>query len=112
MKMTDKIVVFSTCGSAEEAQRVSQALVEAKLAACVNILPGVQSVYEWQGRVENTAEWLLVIKSRQDLFPRLAAELRRVHSYKVPEAIAIPITDGLPEYLSWMDSGLQLPVQA
>jgi periplasmic divalent cation tolerance protein len=110
--MTDKIVVFSTCGSADEALRVGRALVEAKVAACVNVVPGVQSIYEWQGTIENAAEWLLVIKSRRDLFPQLMAELRRVHSYEVPEAIAIPIEDGLPEYLRWMDSVLQSSVQA
>jgi periplasmic divalent cation tolerance protein len=110
--MTDKILVFSTCGSAEEAEKVSRALVEGNLAACVNIVPGVQSIYRWQGAVEQSGEWLLVIKSRRDLFARLTAELRRVHSYEVPEAIAVPITDGLAEYLAWMDAGLQSPVQA
>lgn len=110
--MTDKIVVFSTCGSAEEAQRVGRALVEAKVAACVNVVPGVQSIYEWQGAVESAAEWLLVIKSRRDLFPKLSEELRRVHTYEVPEAIALSVTDGLPEYLRWMDSVLQSTVQA
>jgi periplasmic divalent cation tolerance protein len=110
--MTDKIVVFSTCGSAEEAQKVARALVEAKLAACVNIVPGVQSIYEWHGAVENAPEWLLVIKSRRDLFARLTAELRRIHSYEVPEAVAIHVVDGLPEYLSWMDSGLSTPAES
>jgi periplasmic divalent cation tolerance protein len=72
----------------------------------VNIVPGVRSVYEWNGGIEDSAEWLLVIKSRRDLFARLTAELRRVHSYEVPEAIAVHVVDGLPEYLRWMDSGL------
>lgn len=110
--MTDKIVVFSACGSAEEAEKVGRALVESNLAACVNIVPAVQSIYRWQGAVQQSGEWLLVIKSRRDLFPRLTAELRRVHSYEVPEAIAVPITDGLAEYLAWMDDGLQSSVQA
>jgi periplasmic divalent cation tolerance protein len=104
--MTDKIVVFSTCGSAEEARRIARALVEARLAACVNVVPGIQSIYEWKGAIEESVEWLLVIKSRRDLFPRLTAELKRIHSYEVPEAIAVHVVDGLPEYLRWMDSGL------
>jgi periplasmic divalent cation tolerance protein len=104
--MTDKIVIFSTCGSADEARHVARALVEARLAACVNIVPGIQSIYEWKGAVEDSQEWLLVIKSRRDLLSRLTAELRRLHSYELPEAIAFPVVDGLPEYLAWIDSSL------
>ena len=101
--MTDKVVVLSTCGSADEAERVARALVEARLAACVNILPGVRSIYRWKDAIEDTAEWMLVIKTRRELFEKLIAELRRVHSYEVPEAIAIPIVAGLSEYLNWID---------
>ena len=101
--MTDKIVVLSTCGSADEAERIARALVDARAAACVNIVPGVRSVYRWHGAVEDAAEWLLVIKTRRDLVNNVKVELRRVHSYEVPEAIALPVVDGLPEYLAWID---------
>ena len=101
--LTDKAVVFSTCGTAEEAGKVARSLVESGTAACVNIIPGVRSIYRWKGQVEDASEWLLVIKTRRELFPALTAELRRVHSYEVPEAIAVSIVDGLPEYLAWID---------
>jgi periplasmic divalent cation tolerance protein len=101
--VTDKIVVFNTCGSAEEASRVARSLVEARVAACVSVIPGVQSVYHWQGKVEDSPEWLLIIKTRRELFADLCTELRKEHSYQVPEAIAVAVVDGLPEYLSWID---------
>jgi periplasmic divalent cation tolerance protein len=101
--MTDKIVVFNTCSSEEEAARVARHLVENRAAACVSIIPQIASVYRWEGAVEQSTEWLLVIKTRRDLFARLSAELRRVHSYQVPELIALPVVDGLPDYLAWLD---------
>lgn len=102
--MTDKIVVLSTCGSTEEAESLARALIEARLAACVNIVPGVRSVYRWKEAIEESGEWLLVIKTRRELLERLMAELRRLHSYEVPEAIALAVVDGLPTYLSWIDA--------
>jgi periplasmic divalent cation tolerance protein len=107
--LSDSVVVFSTCGSEDEAERVARALVEARLAACVNIVPGVRSVYRWKGAVEDAREWLLTIKTRRDLLPVMMAELRRVHSYDVPEAIALPIVDGLPEYLAWIREETRQP---
>jgi periplasmic divalent cation tolerance protein len=101
--MTDKILVYSNCGTAEEARRVARALLEARLAACVNIVPGVLSIYHWQGAIEEAAEWTLVIKTKRELFAGLCAELRRVHSYVVPEVIAVPVVDGHAEYLDWID---------
>lgn len=101
--MTDKIVVFSNCVSAEEAHRVARSLVESRLAACVNIMPGVRSVYRWQGAVEEASEWTLLIKTRRSAFQRLCAELRQIHSYEVPEVIAVPIVDGQEDYLAWID---------
>ena len=101
--MTDKIVVLSTCGSGDEAERIARGLVEAHLAACVNIVPGIRSIYRWQGAIEDSAECLLVIKTRRELFSRVAAELRRMHSYEVPEAIALPVVDGSEAYLAWID---------
>lgn len=104
--MTEKIVVFSNCGSEEEAKRVARALVEAKVAACVNIVPGIRSVYRWKGAVEEESEWMLVIKSSRPLFTRLQAEIRRVHSYDLPELVALSVVDGSQEYLGWLDSEL------
>jgi periplasmic divalent cation tolerance protein len=100
--MTDKIVVLSTCASADEAARIARALVGERLAACVNVVPGVHSVYRWKGEVEETTEWLLLIKSRRPLFERLAEALRQVHSYDVPEIVALPIVAGSESYLEWL----------
>ncbi len=101
--MTDKIVVLSTCETEEQARAIARGLVEKRLAACVNILAGAQSIYRWKGEVEEAAELLLIIKSRRDLFPALRLELARLHSYEVPEIVAFPIVDGSEEYLSWLD---------
>ncbi|MGE5644376.1 MAG: divalent-cation tolerance protein CutA [Acidobacteriota bacterium] len=100
--MTDKIIVFSTCGSAEEAGRIARELVEKRVAACVNILTGIASVYRWKGAVEEAAEVLLVIKTTRELFPRLRDEIRALHSYEVPEIVAMPVVDGLDDYLAWI----------
>jgi periplasmic divalent cation tolerance protein len=101
--MTDKIVVLSNCGSPEEAARVARALVEERLAACVNIIPSVRSIYHWQGAIEEETEWTLLIKTRRALFDRLRSALLRAHSYELPEVIAIPIIDGHSDYLAWID---------
>jgi periplasmic divalent cation tolerance protein len=104
--MTEKIVVLSNCGSEEEAHRVARALVEARLAACVNIVPGVRSIYHWQGSVQEDSEWMLIIKSTRPLFEQLAAELRKIHSYEVPEVLAIPVVAGDEAYLEWLNREL------
>ena len=104
--MTEKIVVFSTCGSEQDAIKVARALVEAKVAACVNILPNIRSVYRWKGAIEEESEWMLIIKSSRSLFAQLQVELRKVHSYEVPEVLAIPVVDGSAEYLGWLDREL------
>ena len=101
--MTDKIVVLSTCDSAAKASELARMLVEKRLAACVTIVPGATSVYRWKDQIENAEEWMLVIKSTRDLFPSLRAELLRVHSYEVPEVLALPVIDGSPGYLEWLD---------
>jgi len=100
--MTDKIVVLSTCASPEDAGKIARTLVEKRLAACVNILPAVRSIYRWKGAIEDDQETLLLIKSSRALFNDLSAEIERLHSYEIPEAIAIPIVDGLERYLDWM----------
>jgi periplasmic divalent cation tolerance protein len=107
--MTDKIVVLSACDSEEEAARVARHLVERRLAACVNIVSGARSFYRWKGVIEDTPEWLLVIKSRRDLFSALRAEIGKIHSYEVPELLAMPVVEGSESYLAWLDRELGPP---
>jgi periplasmic divalent cation tolerance protein len=104
--MSEKIVVFSTCGSADEAANIARRLVEARLAACVTVIPGARSFYRWKGALEEAGEWLLMIKSRSDLFERLRNELTTLHSYEVPELLAVRVVHGSAEYLAWLDSEL------
>jgi len=105
--MTDKIVVLVTCGSAKEARKIARAVVEKRLAACANILTSpVQSVYRWKGRVESAKEFLLIIKSTKAGFPKLKAEVTRLHSYDVPEIIALPIASGASNYLTWISNSV------
>jgi periplasmic divalent cation tolerance protein len=101
--VTDKIVVLSTCESSDEATKIARHLVEKRVAACVNIVPGARSIYRWKGAIEEAGEFVLLIKTRRDLFPHLRAELEKIHSYEVPEAIALPIVDGSEAYLGWLD---------
>ena len=104
--MTDKIVVLSTASSAEEAEKIARGLVEARLAACVNVVPGMRSFYRWKGTIEDATEWLLVIKSSRGRFEALLAALEKLHSYEVPEVIALSVVDGAKNYLNWVDSEL------
>jgi periplasmic divalent cation tolerance protein len=104
--MTDKIVVLSTCGSPEEAQRLARALVEKRLAACVSVIPGVRSVYHWKDAIEEEEEVLLVIKTSRPLLEDLRSEIERLHSYEVPEVIAMQVVDGSERYLAWLDREL------
>jgi periplasmic divalent cation tolerance protein len=107
--MTDRILVLTTCPSAEEAGRIAHSLVESRLAACVAVAPGIRSVYRWQGSIEESAEWALTIKSRRDLFASVSDEIRRLHSYETPEILAVPVVKGSAEYLRWMDESLRPP---
>ncbi len=108
--MTDKIVVFCTCSSSDEARRIAGQLIAQRLAACVNLLPPVRSVYHWKGAVEESEEILMIIKSARPLFGQLRAAIARLHSYELPEIVAIPIVDGSESYLAWMDRELIPPV--
>jgi periplasmic divalent cation tolerance protein len=105
--MTDKQLVLSTAGSEEEARKIARALVERRLAACVNIIPQIQSIYRWQGKVEDSREWSLLIKTNADLFPAVRDTIRELHSYDLPECIAINIADGSKEYLEWLDNSVR-----
>jgi periplasmic divalent cation tolerance protein len=100
------LVVFSTVGSAEDAERIARSLVEGGQAACVNVVPGVVSVYRWQGQVAREEERLLVIKTRADRFEALRDALVRQHPYEVPEVLALPVAAGHPPYLAWIDEAV------
>jgi periplasmic divalent cation tolerance protein len=100
--MRDFVIVLVTVGSAAEGERLAQALVEERLAACVNRLPGIQSVYRWEGKIEQSAEELLVVKTRKAFFPAVERRVRELHSYAVPEIIALPIVAGSEPYLNWL----------
>lgn len=99
-------LLVSTCPTMEIAERLAEMLVHEKLAACVNILPGVRSVYEWKGKIENEPEVVLLIKSRADRLQTLEERLLAEHPYELPELIAVPIEKGSAAYLSWIDTQL------
>lgn len=107
--MTDKVVLFSTCPDMAEAEKLASHLVESRLAACVNAVPAIRSFYRWKGKVENDPEVLLVIKTARDRVDAVRAEIEKLHTYELPELIALPIVDGSPNYLSWLDSELTPP---
>jgi periplasmic divalent cation tolerance protein len=100
--MSDARVVLTTAGSAEEARRIAHALVEQRLAACVNIVPQIESIYRWQGKVETAAEWLLVIKTTFERFSAVRDALAELHSYDVPECICLAVESGAQPYLDWL----------
>ena len=87
----------------EEAERVASALLEPRLAACVNLLPGVTSLFWWEGKIDRAEEVLLLVKTRRSLMPALLEQVRAIHSYDVFEAVALPIVAGSPEYLRWLE---------
>ena len=97
------IVVLVTASSKEEARKISRGLLEEKLAACVNILPGLESHFWWQGKIDSAKEALLVIKTKKELFNKLVRKVKSLHSYTVPEIIALPIISGNKEYLNWIN---------
>jgi len=104
--MTDKRLVLSTASSEEEARKIAHHLVERQLAACVNVVPQIESIYRWQGKVESCREWLLLIKTTADRFPDVRDAIRELHSYDLPECIAINIEQGSTEYLDWISDSL------
>jgi periplasmic divalent cation tolerance protein len=104
--MTEKIVVLSACGSEEEAARIAAKLIDARLAACVNLIPKIRSFYRWRGKIEDSTEWMLVIKTSRPCFEPLRSVLEAAHSYELPEVLALPVIDGSPNYLAWLDGEL------
>ena len=105
--MTDKIVIFVTVGNSKDAALLAKSLVEKRLAACVNMLPGVSSWYWWEGKVTEDQEVLLMIKTSREKFATLEKEVVRSHSYAVPEVIALQVVEGSKNYLNWIDESLQ-----
>jgi periplasmic divalent cation tolerance protein len=101
--MSEQIVVLMTASSQEEAEGIASALVAEMLAACVNVVPGITSVYRWQGEVQRDTEWLLIAKSRRDVLDALVQRVHGLHSYDVPEVIALPLVGGSDAYLRWLD---------
>jgi len=105
--MTDKIVVLVTCGSAKEARKIGRAVVKGRLAACANILEvPVWSIYRWKGSVESAKEFLIVLKTSRVRFAALESKVRQLHSYDVPEIIALPIAAGSRDYLKWVSESI------
>ena len=100
--MSNVRIVLTTAGSQEEARRIAHALVERRLAACVNIVPSIESVYRWQSKLESAEEWLLVIKTRASAFARVRDAIQKLHSYKLPECILLKISGGSEAYLKWI----------
>jgi periplasmic divalent cation tolerance protein len=106
--MTRFVTVLTTCGSQKEARKIARSLVDRRLAACVNILTArVESIYRWKGRTESAKEFLLVIKTSRRHFSALRREIERLHSYEVPEIIALPIAAGSPKYLRWLGESVR-----
>lgn len=97
-------IIFCSCPDRECAEKIAQLLVREHLAACVNIIPGITSVYTWQGQIESAQEHLLLVKAQQDYYALIESKIRHHHPYEIPEIIALPIEAGLPEYLQWIDS--------
>ena len=98
-----KIAILITTGSKKEAESIARDLVKKKLAACVNIIPSIKSIYTWKGRIEASKECLLIAKTRESLFPRVEKAVKRSHSYECPEITALPLTKGSAGYMRWME---------
>ena len=101
--MSDSLVVFVTSGSEEEALKIAHALVGERLAACVNLVSPIRSIYRWEGKICDEKEWLLVMKTHMGRFDALEKRVKALHSYSVPEIIALPIVTGSPSYLNWLE---------
>jgi periplasmic divalent cation tolerance protein len=106
-KGTDKIVVLITTSSEEEAHKIAELLVNGRKAACVNIVPRVDSLFWWKGKLDSARESLLLVKTKASLLPAIISLVKEIHSYEVPEIIALPIIAGSEDYLKWLDIACQ-----
>jgi periplasmic divalent cation tolerance protein len=104
--MTDKRIVFSTAESQQQAKEIARELVERRVAACVNVTGPITSTYWWQGKVEISDEWLLIIKTTADQFASVSRWIKELHSYELPECVSLEIAEGSAEYLRWIDESL------
>jgi periplasmic divalent cation tolerance protein len=107
--MSEHAIVLCTVGSESEAAQIARALVERRLAACVNVLSGVQSTYRWEGAVQSEMEVLLVVKTRRDRFDALSDAIHELHSYELPEIVMLDLERGDARYLAWIDASLESP---
>lgn len=103
---TSHVVVLITTSSVDEAQAIGRELVDKRVAACVNIIPGLRSLFRWQGVIEEQEETLMLVKSRGEYLPSILEIVKRLHSYTVPEVIALPILAGSSDYLAWIDESV------
>ncbi len=108
--MNDALVVITTAETLADGERLARLLVEAELAACVQVLPQITSVYRWRGKVEQTGETLLLIKTTRAVYPELEAAIKQNHSYQTPEIIALPVEAGSVEYLNWLEVSVKSQV--
>lgn len=105
--MSTAQIVLTTVGTQEEARKIARALVERRLAACVNIVPQIESVYRWRGTVETANEWLLIVKTTTDAFQRVRDAIQELHSYELPECVMIGISGGSDDYLNWIGENVK-----
>jgi periplasmic divalent cation tolerance protein len=104
--MTNKRLVLTTASSPEESKKIARVLVESRLAACVNIMPNIESVYRWDGKVEEAQEYLLLIKTTAEAYPAIRDAIHQLHTYEVPECIALSVEEGSEAYLKWIDDSV------
>jgi periplasmic divalent cation tolerance protein len=104
--MTEYIQITTVTANQKEAENIAQSLLETRLAGCIQIYGPISSTYWWQGTIESAQEWLCQIKTSRQLYPQIEAIIRSLHSYKVPEILALPVIDGNPDYLKWLDGEL------
>ncbi len=105
--MTEMRMVLTTAGSVDEARRIAEALIDRKLAACVNIVPKVVSIYRWKGKIEEAEEWLLWIKTTAPAFAGIRDAIKEMHSYELPECLCLAVEDGSAEYLKWVEEAIE-----